>query len=346
MKTYFQKFFLLTVALISSLMTMAQATKFVEFQPAINIDEGNNGAALGFQFGFLKSVADNVEVGGGLGIMEHSSFSYAPKIPLFLRTKYNLSQNETVKPFISADLGYSLNTEDFEMGGILVCPNIGISFNDFYISAGYFAYIMTKGGGVENNINLRLGYNLGKGGGIHNFFKRTKVTMEFAGGIGISDAKVKISGNNNKDATAKVKDMASLRFLWTYDINDNWEAGIGAGCNLYDTEFDYRYVASESYIQIPVFVRGQYTHFNVENKIRPYAAVDLGATIHGGANIKMNNEGFFIEPQVGVKFNNKYNAGVGLEFVNFDCEDKYSGYNYHATGGSATIIKLHLGIEF
>ena len=71
---------------------MAQATKFVEFQPAINIDEGNNGAALGFQFGFLKSVADNVEVGGGLGntlhFPTHQKFLYSlERNTIYHRTK-------------------------------------------------------------------------------------------------------------------------------------------------------------------------------------------------------------------------------------------------------------------
>ncbi len=323
---------------------MAQATKFIEFQPSISVGKGDSGANLGFQLGFLKPVTDNVEVGAGFGIMEHSSFSTNPGIPLFFRSKYNLSQNESIKPFVTADLGYMLNTDDIEAGSIIVNPSVGVSFDKYYIAAGYLASIFTKGGGVSNYINLRFGCNFGKGSSLENFFKRTKVTLELAGGTGISEAKYKIDGAPELVATAKVKDMASLRLFWTYEINDNWEAGIGAGCNLYDTEESGPYTQDQGYIQIPLFVRGQYTHFDADTKIRPYAAVDLGATIHEGANIHMNNEGFFVEPQVGVKFNNKYNAGVGVEFVNFDGQ-KWNQGNYPTSGGGASIFKLHLGIE-
>ena len=309
---------------------------FIELQPIFSTADGAS-HALNLQVGALKHINDNFLIGGSVGVAESFDFDVNPSIPILLRAQaeHNFSG---ISPFISLDMGYSLNTEDFEYGSVVVNPTVGVRYSNFYIGVGYYAAIPTKSGlKTGNNINLKVGYMFGDGSGdgLKRFIKRTHVDIELGAAYGFSTysplelGRDFAEGDNEDDHNHRVGSNVFANVIWGYDIDEHWMVGIGTGVRLYmnkldkcfnNKQYDYDYETNrftakqiddgiETIPCVPLYVRGKYTFLNENVNFRPYVAVDLGYQFGTSMESCM-----LFEPQVGVKFG-RFNFGIGLSYA-------------------------------
>lgn len=307
---------------------------FIELQPIFSTADGAS-HSLNLQVGALKHINDNFLIGGSVGVAESFDFDVSPNIPILLRAQAEHDFNG-ISPFISFDLGYSINTENIEYGSIVANPTVGIRYSNVYIGVGYYAAIPTKSGlKTGNNINLKVGYMFGDGasGGFKKFIRKTHVDIELGAAYGFSTVSPSEVGEDlassadEKDHIHRIGSNVFANVIWGYDIDEHWMVGIGTGIRLYMNKLDKCYDSSfyngltheyvgtqeeggiETAPCVPLFVRGKYTFLNENVKFRPYVAVDFGYQIATSIESCM-----LFEPHVGVKFG-RFNFGVGLSYA-------------------------------
>lgn len=289
-----------------------KTTGFVEFQTDI---AGAGNPNISLKGGFLTPIDTNIKLGAGIGVTENTSFNNAPNIPVFGRAEFLFKNVGNVKPFIDFDLGYSLSTDDLEagiQGAFFLNPTIGVHFNKFYIGAGYMGSSSFKKNSVWGHAGgVRIGYTIGgawKDSALQKFFKRTKFGLDATAGIGVNSAVC-----NDEHFKNEYSGFSSygIGFHWLYSINEKWAAGIGAQycATNYKEKYTPEYSNSSSESDkkeddLDAFVRVEYTHDQLAKDVKPFAAVDLGASTMGG---------MYLSPQVGVKFKDSYRAGLALE---------------------------------
>lgn len=302
---------------------------FIELQPIFSTADGAS-HSLNLQVGALKHINDNFLIGGSVGVAESFDFDVSPNIPILLRAQAEHDFNG-ISPFISFDLGYSINTENIEYGSIVANPTVGIRYSNVYIGVGYYAAIPTKSGlKTGNNINLKVGYMFGDGAseGFKKFIRKTHVDIELGAAYGFSTVSPLEVGQdffsmaNEEDHMHRIGSDVFANVIWGYDIDEHWMVGIGSGVRLYMNNLDKCFYhrgleeqvddGIETIPVIPLYVRGKYTFLNKDEKFRPYVAVDLGYQF--GVQDPSSEGCMLFEPQVGVKFG-RFNFGVGLSYA-------------------------------
>ena len=85
--------------------------------------------------------SDKVSVGAGLGVT-YNGYNECALIPLYVNAKYIFLPEKMVRPFVSADIGYSamLPKEDgYAFAGLYFSPSIGLKKGRFKFQIGYTA---------------------------------------------------------------------------------------------------------------------------------------------------------------------------------------------------------------
>ena len=336
--------FLLFATMLMDAQAEEKKTKlFVEIAPIVI-----NGECLNIQFGAMHKANDILSFGGGIGITEPFKFNVAPNIPIFVRAQAE-AKMEGVTPYFSFDAGYGLNTDMIEYGSIIINPMVGVKFGNAYVGVGYYGSALTKGGGMGSSMNIRLGYQFNNGinkSAVKNFFSKTYFSAEIGGGIGLSNKGVKVRDNNGDTNLEDIRfgNNISAQISWMYKIRPNWSAGIGIGVNTYlhRDEFSVEYGKDEIewLPSIPLYLRGQYTFKEDGSKIRPYIACDFGALI----NQWFDDAHFIVEPQIGVKFNDKYRVALGFATCNGGILD--DGWDLGEEHRRSSSLNLKLGLDF
>lgn len=151
-----KKFLLSIVALCASASAAFALNPFLEFSPVV---AGGNTCRFNVQGGIYEKMTSNVGLGAGIGITEKWNFDQGPLIPIFVRGDFTGSFNG-LKPFFSLDLGYGINTENTDIGAVVVNPMVGLKFGKWYGGIGYEALCWTKKhAGSTNCFNMKIGYN-------------------------------------------------------------------------------------------------------------------------------------------------------------------------------------------
>lgn len=352
-----KKIILMSLAAAMMLPMVAQAKEkntstFVEIQPIVGDCD-----ALNVNFGVMYKANKNLSFGGGIGLMEPYKFNVAPTIPIFVRAQAETAL-EGVTPFVSFDAGFGANTGNFDASTIMINPMVGVKFGSVYAGIGYHGAIPTKGSGIANSVNFRLGYQFNNGidnSAVKNFFSKTYFTAEIGGGIGLTSIRKDEydPGQGFNEEKMTIGNNISAQISWMYKFNPNWSAGIGIGLNTYVCKYSDEEDPSNPYDgtdyvdwanSIPLYLRGQYTFKEDGEKVRPYIACDLGGLIRlsGDVNCSFNN--LIFEPQVGVKFNDKYRVALGVATCNGDSYDSDYGKGFETK--TVTSLNLKLGLDF
>lgn len=344
-----KKIILMTLVAAMMLPMVAQAkdkntSMFLEVQPIVGDCD-----ALNVNFGVMYNANKNLSFGGGIGLLEPYKFNVAPTIPIFVRAQAETAL-EGVTPFVSFDAGFGACTENFDASAVIINPMAGVKFGKVYVGVGYHGAIPTKGSGIGNSINFRLGYQLGNKVSkpdMRKFFSKTYFTAEIGGGIGLTNIKKNEywSGGNANDEKMKIGNNITAQLSWMYKINNNWSAGVGIGLNTYVHKFETSWTEDVEWVNsIPLYLRGQYTFKEEGEKIRPYIACDFGGLIRlsGDVNCSFNN--YIFEPQVGVKFNDKYRVALGFATCNGDSYDHDNNSGFETKAVSS--LNLKLGLDF
>lgn len=146
---------LLTLVGICATISAFAISPFVEVQPVI---AGDGLCMFNAQAGIREEMVPNLGLSAGVGITQEWNFESSPLIPIFVRGDYNFNAG-SVKPFVSLDLGYAINTNDTDHGAVVVNPMIGLNFGKVYAGIGYQAYCWTeKHADASSMFNLKLGY--------------------------------------------------------------------------------------------------------------------------------------------------------------------------------------------
>ena len=356
-------FLLLAFCIIATSNTFAQTenkwTGFIELQPTFNVDGA--GHSIGILGGATRSVNQFVSVGGAIGAYESFSFEGTPIIPIMFRTKIE-KETTSISPYLTLDLGYGLNTNDFGYGSIIVNPTVGARFGKVYLGVGYYAAIPTDSKlKTGNNINVKLGFILGGSSSdskFVRFLKRTHVTFEAGYGFGLNTKKY------TDNFKTKLGDNISAKLVWDYDITENWLAGIGSGAIVsFDKDitkrsstktdkdgtnhtYEYEDKHTETGINIPLFARGKYTMFDSSKKIRPFVLCDVGYIFHPSNLTDFDKSGLFIEPQIGTNFG-RFSASIG--YLITKNKTKYYSYSDRTTvdyNVDASSLNIRLGVRF
>ena len=115
-------------------------TNITEINFGLGLGNSNNDFSYGIQTinGYL--VNPYFSAGLGIGVDKYKSVTF---IPVFADFRANFI-NGNVSPFLSADIGYSLSTINYNKGGFLLNPSVGVKF---FVSA-------------TTALNFSLGYRL------------------------------------------------------------------------------------------------------------------------------------------------------------------------------------------
>lgn len=316
---------------------------FVEIQPSVG-----DADALQLQFGAMYKANEILSFGGGIGILEPYKFNVAPTIPIFVRAQAE-AKMEGVTPFFSFDAGFGSCIEDFDASAVIINPMAGVKFGSVYAGIGYFGNIPVKGSGIGSSINFRLGYSFGDGvskSAIKDFFSKTYFTVEIGGGMGLSSMKYSdYDKGSYLDDKVTLGNNVSAHISWMYKIDENWSAGIGAGLNTYMTFISNDHTEDTELVNsIPLYLRGQYAFMEEGQKFRPYIACDFGGLIRLSGDVNCSYNNYIVEPQIGVKFNDKYRVALGYSFCNADSYDSY--YDRGLESKSVSSLNLKIGMDF
>ena len=146
---------LLTLVMGVIAASASAITPFVEFQP---VQAGEHYTAFNFQGGIKGNVHQFVALGAGIGVTEKWNFDVAPLIPIFGRVEVSGPLGK-LKPFLSFDVGYELNTQNTDYGAVLVNPMVGLKFGRWYGGVGYLGHCWTQGhSGTTSCFNMKIGY--------------------------------------------------------------------------------------------------------------------------------------------------------------------------------------------
>lgn len=314
---------------------------FVELEPAVNVQGGSFFGKI--NLGGAFHVADNFYWGLGAGVSTNTSFETF-SIPIFTRLVYN-NRTKTVSPYISLDMGYELNTDDFSYGTVLFSPTFGVKFGNVYTGLSYIGNIATSGGGMSHGIGIKLGTMIdGKGTAraLGKFF--SKMTVEASYGFGLNNNVVKTSHQGDISNFGR---NVKLQLIENIGITECLSIGIGAGfqasLNKGVETFSGSGYEDEGLLQssfcVPVFVRPQYDIRQASfGYFHPYAACDLGYRVGAGGDIG-DSSGLLIEPQVGIT-NGRFSLSVGYSVGSLKIEDAYENEKQDASS-----INIKLGVR-
>lgn len=147
---------LIALVLGASALGASAISPFLEFQPVI---AGDDHVSFNFQGGITGKVHPHIRLGAGVGITEKWNFDSAPLIPIFARAQFETTISR-LKPFVSFDVGYEINTDNTHWGAVLVNPMVGLQFGRWYGGIGYLAHCWTpSGSGTTSCFNMKIGYN-------------------------------------------------------------------------------------------------------------------------------------------------------------------------------------------
>lgn len=335
---------------MASLSLVAQNSTFLEFQTVIPTVSGAK-PNLEVNFGYLHHIDDQLRWGMGVGISENTTFDFAPSAPVFTRLEFDFTSTGNYRPFLAADLGYSVSFEDFEnASSVFVSPMIGVNLYRCYLGVGYSGGMATnKNAEWSNSIGIRLGTRFGgdKGGHFHipapvkKFFKHTTFGLHAMYGIGIGTATAthEWSGGVYEYECSNLSRYGA-GFTWLYDFNDNWAFGIGGTYSRYsyeDADGDETRTRSDG----DLFLRLQYTMDEVAGySIKPYASVDFGSCVGAqGMDRDVDKAPIYFAGQVGIKFCERYRFGIA-----YSRENAFYGNEYWTA--DANSLRFVLGVDF
>lgn len=312
---------------------------FVELEPAINVRGGSFVGKV--NVGGTFHVADNFYWGLGTGAWSDGKFEYF-SIPVYTRLVYN-DLSKTVSPYISLDMGYAINTNDFSYGSVMLSPTFGVKFGNVYTGLSYICTVATQGSGVGHGIGVKLGTMIdGKGTAraIGKFF--SNMTVEAGYGFGLNNNVVETDYKDFSKFGRNVK----LQLIENIGITECLSIGIGAG---FQASLEkgvetfqasgYEDVSLHSSFSVPVFIRPQYDIRQASfGHFHPYAACDLGYRIGAGGDTG-DASGLLIEPQVGVT-NDRLSLSIGYSVGSIKVEDAYENEKQDASS-----ISIKLGVR-
>lgn len=313
---------------------------FVELEPAVNVQGGSFFGKV--NVGGAFHVADNFYWGLGAGFSTDANFE-SFGIPIFTRLIYN-NRTKTVSPYISVDMGYELNTNDFSYGTVLLSPTFGVKFGNMYTGLSYIGNIATSGGGMSHGIGIKLGTMIdGKGTAraLGKFF--SKMTVEASYGFGLNNNVVETS---HKGKISKFGRNVKLQLIENIGITECLSIGIGAGFQA-SLEKGVETFSGSGYedekllssLCVPVFARPQYNIRQASfGYFHPYVACDLGYRIGAGGDTG-DASGLLIEPQVGIT-NGRFSLSVGYSVGSIKVEDAYENEKQDASS-----INIKLGVR-
>lgn len=344
---------------LSALSIMAQNSSFLELQTVIPTVSGAK-PDLQLNAGFLHHIDSHLKWGMGVGVMENTQFKFAPSVPVFTRLEFDFIDYGDYRPFLSVDLGYRANFEDFEDGSsVFVNPTLGVNLYRCYLGVGYFGSMATsKNAEWANAISIRIGARFGdydgSGNGhlhmprpIKNFFKHSSFGIHATYGYGLGTTTIERK-NENEETEYSLPSRYGAGLTWMYNFNDNWAFGLGATYTIeykteetrtyyyYDgkTTQEHKYDFDDSSWDLDYFCRLQYTMDEIgSSSIKPYVSADLGLCRQG--------ESYFYAGQIGIKAWDWLKIGASCSVENnFLGTDSYFGYR------NANCLNFILGVEF
>lgn len=305
-----------------------KAEPFIELQPGVSLGKNSQGIVR-VHGGATWKVNDGVSLGFGAGVSSSFKFDATPGVPVFFRTKIDLSQSE-MKPFAMLDMGYHFNFDNFDMGTVLISPTVGVKYGSYYLGVNYEASIPTTSGlSTGNALFAKLGYAFGRNQ-TPKIIKNSFVNLEIGGACGLSSKKYYHYGYYYKHTGLGTEAFA--RLSWMFPTADNLYIGIGSGVDVF-------FPNDEQLVSIPIYLRPLY-YFNIpqiSTSLQPYVSCDLGYKI---ADRDGNGfRGFMFEPQVGILLN-KCNIGIAYHHTTYEVG------NYEEDTCGASGLALHLGYRF
>lgn len=331
---------------MASLSLVAQNSTFLEFQTLIPTASGAK-PDLQINFGYLHNIDDQLKWGLGVGISENTSFDFKPSLPVFTRLEFDFTSSGNYRPFLAADLGYSVSFEDFENGSVFVSPMFGVNLYRCYLGVGYSGGMATNENAEWSNcIGIRLGTRFGGSDGAHlhipepvkKFFRNTTFGLHAIYGLGLGTATAthEWSGGVYEYECSDLS-RYGVGFTWLYDFNDNWAFGLGGTYSRY-TYKDEDGDEIRTHNDGDLFLRLQYTMDEIANlPIKPYASVDFGSCI--GAQGAEDETPIYYAGQIGIKFWDKLKAGIS-----YSRENAFYGDEYWSA--DANSLRIVLGVDF
>lgn len=343
--------------------TPSKSSWFLEFNPIFYTGSNSPKPAFTIAGGFTGSVSKYVALGFGIGLTESFEFKGNPSIPIFGRMEFE-DKSKELSPFITLDMGYGINLDDFSYGSIIINPTIGARFNNIYIGGGYTAFISTNSeGGTTNCINLKLGYKFGSNNNsaFLRFLKqKTYLDMEIGAGIGTNSYKIAYGWNGSIDYydKIKIKDDFFINLTWNYRIDDNIIVGLGSGLHVdiekvdkYSERFDYNgsyyeydYTDNCYPVNGSIYARFKYLFLNNNIKLTPFICFDIGPYLSYSDDGSFAYNCAFMEPQVGIKFKN-VSLSLGYLYMKSKYKD-YDNMSHNDADKKETISFLNLRLGF
>lgn len=288
-----------------------RGTTYIELSPIFNLAKG---APTGIQMtlGSGKYLSERFYLGGGLGVLTTTKFKdYS--IPVYARGKLLFYENDIMNIHARMDLGYNIPTKGgLDKGLIRIAPAVGVDYGNIYASIGYMRLEGVKkeikGGDA---ITLSIGTYISSEGmhkvasGLGRFFARTHLTVEAGYGIGLTTTHLSdiSTGYGPEDLSKKEGSNITVRLAWTYRINNQWSAGIGAGLDMQEYYDNFTYLGDRQYgfddekdseEHVTAFARVKYNV--LKTRFTPFIMCDLGYDIADASD----NNGFVCEPTVGI----------------------------------------------
>lgn len=356
-------FFTLIVTVItSSLSVNAQSTDAwrgsVEVNPIFSTVEGVD-PSFNVNFAFTRKVSDYFSIGAGLGVNESFDFSTSPTIPVFARFNAE-SFSRKLSPFVTLDVGYGMNTDNFDYSGLIINPTVGVRFGAFSLGVGYYGFKSFKEGvKMSSSINVRLGYTFG----FHrsnSAFARAMRKLEFTidlgarfplgGGVDfhkVDEDRLTTSGGEEwvdkrkiYDINARYNVSPDITLSLLYPATDNFYVGLMAGVNILFSSENSSWVST--YFDSPYDDEGKtYEHDFVNSNVES----DTKSSAQFGARMKYK----FKELTFGKRFYPYAQLDLGYN-IDWDLEDSSSFYYSPTVGISMDVAggkhSLNLGVSY
>lgn len=131
--------------------------------------------------------------------------------------------------------------------------------------------------------------------------KKFKFGAEIGGGFGFLDDEISEFGDN-----------IFGNIYCNYHFNNHFLLGLGIGIKgfweTYRGYFDLNGPIEDSYFYgiLSVYLKTQYTFLDIEKNFRPFISANMGLAL---------DNGFMVEPQIGIKYKNKYHIAFGLSII-------------------------------
>ena len=269
----------------------------VELNPVFSTVEGVD-PSFNLNFSVTRRVSEYLSIGAGLGVVESFDFSTNPTIPIFARFNVENFQKK-LSPFLTFDVGYGLNTDNFDYGGLIINPTVGVRFGHFSLGVGYYGVkSFYEGSKFSSSINVRLAYNFGfhrSNSPLANALRKLEFSIDMGarfplgGGIDFHDEK----SWGNRDQFVKTADIKAgyrvcpdINLALLYPVTDNFHAGLMTGLNIaagYDERiekyFEYGNLVSEDYY-------GGIDYRDSESGDNVYPYSNIMASVQIGARLK------------------------------------------------------------